>query len=838
MAQDENDKHVTDPHEKELNKNQEENGKTTESDSEENQSEEAKENNVVAKKEEHIEEKATLDKDQPLEPEGQPQEEKEEAGVIATKREEEQNDPEPKEASDENDDIKEETEVVSEDRVAKNLTVEEKESDGVTEKSSDKEVVTDEENIAEKATLEKDEPLETEGQPQEEKEEAEIAATTKEEELSDPEKEKVSEKTDIVSEDPVTKIQPEEEKEESNSDTLSKEEEPSEKEEVVEIENKGESASKSDDTGSTESDKEGGDDGDNDDEIEEHHLDYSNYSKTQLVQAIETQLKNTDMSEVGKILKEIKPAFDDVHNHEREDAYQKYLEAGGEKDGFEYKNDELDSRFLEAYNALRDKRNEFYNSLEKQKDQNLHKKQAILEKLRSIVDSDETMASLKELKEIQEEWKNTGPVAPQHLKSLWANYNALIDRYYDQRSIYFELKELDRKKNLEAKLELCEKAEELDKMDNLKEAIKVLNELHEEFKHIGPVPKEDQEPLWIRFKAASDAVYAKRKDYYENLKEELNLNQKSKEALVEKVQFFSDFNSERISDWNQKTKELLEIQKQWEAIGGLPREVAKDINKKFWSAFKSFFSHKGQFFKELEKKRQENLHLKEELTKQAEELKDNENFQETAETLKELQRKWRDIGPVPEKFRNEIYAKFKSACDHFFNRKRANENVQEKQYVENLKKKQVLCDELDKMATSGDIDLDRVDDIIDEWPKIGYVPKNEIKNIQNRFNKAIATVVDKADLDEDEAQQMKFSAQFSKLKQSPNSNRIIQKKENSLRRQIAKLENDIDLWKNNLNFFADSKKADKLKEEFNEKIEKASRELQTLEEQLRAISNI
>src|SRR5690606_37437383 len=183
-----------------------------------------------------------------------------------------------------------------------------------------------------------------------------------------------------------------------------------------------------------------GADQDHQDHDEEHHLDYSGYSKTQLVQAIESQLKNTDMSEIGKILKEIKPAFDDIHEHEKEEAFQRYLEEGGDKDGFEYKGDELDSRFLEAYNKLRDQRHHFYNDLEKQKDQNLAKKQAVLEKLREIVDSDETVASMKELKDIQDEWKATGPVAPQHLKSLWANYNALIDRFYDKRSIYFELK--------------------------------------------------------------------------------------------------------------------------------------------------------------------------------------------------------------------------------------------------------------------------------------------------------------------------------------------------------------------------------------------------------------
>jgi len=579
-------------------------------------------------------------------------------------------------------------------------------------------------------------------------------------------------------------------------------------------------------------DEEGGHDDD------EQHLDYSHYSKTQLVQVLESQLKDTDFKQIGNILKEIKSAFDEIYNTEKEEAYNQYLQNGGEPDGFEYNHDDLDNRFFAAYNTLRDKRAEYLNNLANQKERNLEKKQALLERLREMVDSDETVTSIKELKDIQEEWKNTGPVPPQQLKSLWANYNALIDRYYDQRSIYFELKELDRKKNFELKLELCERAEQLAQEENLKEAIKALNELHEEFKHIGPVPKEEQEPLWQRFKAASDAVYARRKQYYEGLKEQLTVNQQAKEALAERVQPFAEFDSERISDWNAKTKEILALQKEWESIGGLPRESAKAINKKFWSAFKGFFNNKGKFFKKIEAQRQENFKKKEALLERAEELKDSEDFSSSAQTLKDLQKEWKEIGPVPEKFRNEIYAKFKAACDHFFDRKRANEADRDKDFFVNLKKKQEICEDLEQMVQNDDVDIDKIDEYLDAWPEIGFVPKANIKSIQERFNKAVSNAVDKTDLEEDEKQRLKYTAQFSKLKQSPNSKRILQKKENSLRRQIAKLENDIVLWKNNLSFFAESKQADKLKDEFNEKIDKATKELESLEEQLRAIHNI
>lgn len=588
----------------------------------------------------------------------------------------------------------------------------------------------------------------------------------------------------------------------------------------------------------SDSDEKESHDGDADHEEEVVELDYSSYNKKQLVQVLEALLKEEDYSKLGRILKEIKPVYDEILHGEKDTALQKFIEGGGEADGFEFTYDELDHRFTAAYNELRDRRSKFYNSLEEQKERNLAAKMAILEKLRAIVDSDETQASVKEIKDIQEEWKNVGPVPPQQVKNLWANYNALIDRYYDKRSIYFELKELDRKKNLEVKNEIVDKAERLSQLENIKDAIKDLNDLHEEFKHVGPVPADEQEALWQRFKAASDAVYARRKEFYDSLKDELNKNLEAKQVLADKVQEFLDFNSEKITDWNAKTKEILELQKQWEAIGGLPRDAAKAVNKQFWNAFKSFFNHKGQFFKKIEESRLDNLKKKEALVEKAETLKDSEDFGGTAEALKTLQRQWKEIGPVPERYRNQVYDKFKAACDHFFNRKRESAGQSEQEFEQNLKKKKAIIDELQKLIDAGNVEFEALEQYIEEWSSIGFVPKNSIKSIQNKLVEVVEAAIEKSGFSEDEENRLRFSAKFSKIKFGPNADRMIQKKENSLRRQIAKLENDISLWKNNMSFFADSKTADKLKADVSKKIENASKELQDLEDQLRAITNL
>lgn len=577
---------------------------------------------------------------------------------------------------------------------------------------------------------------------------------------------------------------------------------------------------------------------DEEEQEEEHHLDYSNYTKKQIVQVLESLLKEDDFSQVGRILKVIKKPYDKIENTEQKEAFDKYIDDGGEKDGFEYHLDELDQRFLKAYGKLKERKNQYFNSLEKHKDQNLKIKLEILEKIRELVDSEETGVSIKSLKELQKQWKEVGVIPPSQIKSLWANYNALLDRFYDQRSIYFELKELDRKKNYDLKIEICEKAEQLTEENDIRDIIKQLNELHEEFKHIGPVPKEDQEGIWERFKAASDKIYSRRKEYYEKLKDEFKINELAKEALIEKVIPFTKITSDRISDWNSKTKEIIEIQKEWEAIGSLPKEKARSINKLFWSSFKSFFTRKGQFFKKIDEERKENLKVKQELVEQAEVLKDSDDFRATSDELKRLQKRWKEIGPVPEKYRNEVFLQFKKACDHFFDRRRTNSGKVEKDYEENLQKKQLLCEELEIMTKSEKIDIDRVKSIEAKWGEIGFVPKSNIRSTQKRFTDAIEKVTDKIDLPESEKHKLRFSAQFNKMNYGPGAEKLIQKKEGALRRQISSLENDINLWINNIDFFASSKNADKLKEEFQVKIDKATAQLNSMKEQLKVIINI
>jgi len=617
----------------------------------------------------------------------------------------------------------------------------------------------------------------------------------------------------------------------SGSDVVTKEQEQTE--DISDVESEKEAGKDEADEDQKESAEDEHHDEDDDDEEE---IDYSELSKEELYRHLESAAEAENVKALDFALKNIKPAYTEIYLQEKEEAQKKFVQDGGLDEDFNYMGDDMDNKIHATIYRIREKKSKILSEQEKNKEQNLEAKNLVLEKLRALVDSEETNASITALKKIQDEFRSIGPVPPQFVKSLWANYSALIDRFYDKRSIYFELKELDRKKNLEAKNELVDRAEKLVEVENLKEAIKELNELHEEFKHIGPVPKDDQEPLWLRFKAASDEVYARRKVFVDNLKKDLKENADQKIALGEQAEEFSSFDSDRISEWNAKTKEILDLQKKWEAIGGVPRDRAKQINKRFWSAFKKFFNNKNAFFKRLEGMRVENLKKKEALLEKAQQLKESDDFESTANTLKDLQKEWKNIGPVPEKQKEEVYKKFKAACDEFFNRRRQKNRATESEYEDNLKRKEEICAEIELMAQQNSSDLDKVEELQAEFNEVGFVPRTFIKTIQNRFTDALNKFIESSEgLDDEEKEEVKMSIQLNKIKSGPNANKKFMRKESALRNKITELENDITLWKNNMEFFAESKTADKLKEEFNEKIGNAREEIKQLKKQLKLI---
>jgi hypothetical protein len=568
------------------------------------------------------------------------------------------------------------------------------------------------------------------------------------------------------------------------------------------------------------------------DETEDEGIDLSDLSKIQLLKLLKEKVQTDNLLKIDKLVHEIKDAFEELENKDKEEALAKFKEQGGVEDDFEYRHHDEEREFHKIISDFRHQLYSLRKEAEKQKEKNLEAKNVLLNKLRDLVDGEETTLSMNAIKVIQDEWKSIGPVPSSQNRNLWASYNALMDRYYDNRSIYFELKELDRKKNLESKQELCEKAEALKDVKDLKDAIKQLNELHEEFKHIGPVPRAEQEELWQRFKAASDTIYDRRKIFFESQKEVYKVNQIQKEELIAKLNEYSNFSADRIKDWNSKTKEILEIQKEWEKIGPVPREAGREINKAFWGSFKHFFHNKNLFFKQLDEVRASNLNKAEELITQAESLMENTDWQSTANQLINLQKEWKKLGPTPEKHRDALYKRFKTACDTFFDNRRNSNKQANSEFDANLKQKQEVITKILAAADGSELSEDALTEMVTEFNEIGFVPRKNIKEIQNQFKDSVEKYLEKLNPTGENKEDFLFRLNLNKIQNDPNAVKTFNKKEHGIRKQISDLENNITLWKNNLEFFAASKTADKLKDQFDVKIQKAEEEVEKLKKKL------
>lgn len=583
-------------------------------------------------------------------------------------------------------------------------------------------------------------------------------------------------------------------------------------------------------------------------------VDYSNFSKKDFVDLGEKLLASikaegvsvSDVKNADNVMREIKPLFDDLRTREKAEALKKYIAENGNNEGFEFKNDNYVLRFESLNAQIRDAKNSFFQKIERQKEDYFERKTNLLQRLREVVESEEQGGSKnnwQEFKKIQEDWKAAGNVNSPHNTSLWSAYNALVDRYFSIRHIQNELKDLDRKKNLTAKTEIVERIEAIAKtledsaLSN--STLRQANDLLEEYKHIGPAQREAQEELWKRLKTAFDIIHNKRREQSSQanqLQEEI-FNAKSR--LVENLKPYITFNTDSINEWNAKTKEVLAVQDQWNNIkGAMPKDKGKEISREFWSLLKTFFRNKGEFFNKLEAERESNLKAKTSLCEQVEVLLESGDFSPAnTDKVVELQKTWKTIGHVPEKYKDKIYDRFKKACDAFFNGKRAKGNEVEKEYEANLKQKVALCEEIENAAKAGEADLSKLPSFKARYNEIGFVPRKEMQSIQRRFVDAINTYVKASSgVSGSEKEKMLLQNEVDvTLKNDKGNSKELDKKENDIRRKMKKLEDDISLWQNNIEFFARSKNANAVRAEYEIKIQGAEKELAELKQKLKII---
>lgn len=567
---------------------------------------------------------------------------------------------------------------------------------------------------------------------------------------------------------------------------------------------------------------------------DEHHVDYSHMSKKELMAELEKYNTINNYREaanhVGEIAQEFESRLEDV----KKDALEKFIQEGGAKEDFDFKEDELTLNFKELHQKISRQIREYFAQQDKQKHQNLERKQEILKRLREITEGEENEQSIKEVKNLQTEWREIGPVPASAVKDLAANYKAALDLYYDNRSIYYELKELDRKKNLDAKLKLCEKAEALMDYESVKEALLELNKLHENFKDIGPVPKEEQEPLWQRFKEASDKLYDKRRAVAEEFKAQLEENLKVKLGLSDKVKELSEQTSDRINDWKKWSDEIKHLQEEWKNSGPLPKAKARDVTKDFWAHNKKFFANKNKFFKALDKERENNYAKKEALCEKAEKLKDTDDIDGVANELKALQQEWKEIGPVPKAKSDAIYERFRSACDYFFDRRRSVYQERDGSQEENLKKKQEIIDKINNLTPEeGDEPLK---ELVEEYTRIGFVPKSQIKTIHQQFDEAFQAYMKKAAYEGNKKRLLEMEVDLMTLEGNPHAGKILAKKRRNVRNEITQVNDDLNTLSTNIEFLSQSSTAALMKDKVESQIEESKTHLEELKALLSLIN--
>ncbi len=614
--------------------------------------------------------------------------------------------------------------------------------------------------------------------------------------------------------------------------------------------------------------------------IETEHADYSSFQKKDYVSLLEKLLVDVrENPSVGAFrksedtLKQVRPLFEQIKAAEKGEALANFKATNEDsEEGFEFKYDSEIETFDKLFKSLKDERAKYFSGMEKERDKNFNKKTELLDRLRAIVEGEENAdpsaikTDFAEFKKIQEEWKSAGNINSPHNNTLWQTFHALVDRFYSNRSIYFELLELDRKRNLQHKIELCTKIEKISEAAQTEVVTgKMLDEAvaaFEEYKHVGPAPKEENELIWQRVKDALDVIYGKRREQMESQKNEAEQIFALKLAIEELVAPFATFNSGSISEWNERTKALLALQDQWNNVKGfMPREKGKELSDKFWVSIKTFFKNKGDFFKALEGKRDENLQAKKALIEEVEAIvASGEDSAEITQNIIRIQKTFRDIGHVPEKDKDAIYDRFKKACDGFFDAKRSKNQGVEKEFEANLIKKNALCDEIEAQAKEG-ANTAQLSEFKAQWSAIGFVPKKDMQTIQKRYIAAVNQYVSGMGLTGKEREKLTISTEprgdrgdrndrndrndrgndrgnRGNFTPRNNDGQRRDRDQNSgggsgdVRRKIQTLENDIVIYRNNLEFFARSKNADKLRADVEAKIEKAAQEIQTLKQQL------
>jgi hypothetical protein len=574
------------------------------------------------------------------------------------------------------------------------------------------------------------------------------------------------------------------------------------------------------------------------DETELPPVDYSGYSKHDLVETLVLLVENRPPAEIRNDVDRIKGLFYKKLKLEAEERKNKFLEEGGKAEEYRPWVDPDDARVKHLLEKYREKKTDYSKVQEAEKYENLKKKYDIIDKIKDLVNREESInKTFHDFRSLQNEWHAIGVVPQSSLKDLWENYHHTVEVFYDYIKINKELRDLDLKKNLESKVQLCEKAESLLLEPSPVNAFRALQDFHNQWREIGPVPQESKNDIWERFKEATTQINKRHHEYFEKQKDSQKKNLDAKIALCEEVETLNNEELKSFKDFDEKAEKVVELQKIWRTIGFAPKKQNNKVYQRFRDACDKFFEKKRSFYSDNKEIQLNNLQKKIDLCIQAEALQESTEWKATSDALIRLQKEWKEVGPVPRKQSEKCWKRFRKACDTFFNRKTAFFNELDTSYEDNLKAKLSIIEELENFNTGTEVQaaFERLKELQRKWTEIGFVPFEKKDEIANRYRNALNNQFDRLKIGDDDKSILKYRNKLDNLKTNPKASRKVRNERDKFFTKIKQLESDIVLWENNIGFFAKSSNADTMIREVEDKIENAKKLIKTLEEKVKMI---
>lgn len=558
-------------------------------------------------------------------------------------------------------------------------------------------------------------------------------------------------------------------------------------------------------------------------------------SKHEVLERVK-ELAHSDETPAKDEVDHLKTAFYKLLFAEREADQKTFIENGGDPEAYVMKTDDSEEQFKAEMGLIKEKRAKAFQQQEEEKKANLQRKQQIIEKIKMMSTSpEEANKSYNDFKALQQEWKDIKAVPAEKANELWRNYQLYVEQYYDLLNLNRELREYDFKKNMEQKTLLCEAAEKLADEPDAVSAFHQLQELHQQYREIGPVAKELREQIWARFKAASTVINKRHQQHFEELraKEEENLTRKT--ALCEKVEAIAKEENKNATDWENHTKQIIEIQTEWKTIGFAPQKMNVKIFDRFRAACDDFFGRKAEFFKTLKEKFAENTKKKKEMVEQAKALMDSTDWKATSDKLIKLQKEWKTTGMVPKKVGDQLWAEFVAACNKFFEARNAATAGTRNEEQQNLdRKKEIIAKLKELLDSTADNVQATLQQLIDEYGKIGHVPFKEKDKLFKEYHKVVDALYKQLNISASKQRLDNFKSSIKSMAKQGED--MLDNERGRLMRRYEQLKSEITTYENNLGFLnASSKKGNSLIDEMNRKVNKLKDDLELIRQKIKAI---